>query len=153
MKVNKAREFVPIDPMVRFNAPHTVPWVRIATDEAKAAGTFVHIGDCLDHGETVLTYEVAQQLHEWLGRALGTRPRISMTGLQVQHIADFIDGDPETEVYVAHYEAGKDEETGEEMPAGLYCWLVDYPDEGRVWLPPDADAALSQGEPGTGEGK
>lgn len=140
------REFVPIDPMTRFNPPHTVPWVRIATDEAKAPGTFVHIGDRFDHGETILTYETAQQLHEWLGRALGVRPHIYMTGVQVCGISDFIDGDAETEVIVAEYEAGNDIETGELMPAGLYVSLVDYPDEGRVFLPADADAALSQGE-------
>lgn len=146
--MNRAKqpEFVHIEPLVRFNAPHTVPWVRVATDEGKASGTFVHIGDCLDHGETVLTYETAAQVHEWLGRALGLRKRLYLTGLQIQHINDFIDSDLETEVVVAEYEAGKDEENDELMPAGLYVSLVDYPDEGRMFLPADSEAALSKGQ-------
>lgn len=69
----KAHEFVHIEPLTRFFAPHTAPFARVATDEAKAAGTHVHIGDHLDRGETVLTYAVALELHGWLGRALGLK--------------------------------------------------------------------------------
>lgn len=74
------------------------------------------------------------------------RWRLHMTGLQIQHIADFIDGDNETEVLVFYAEERKDAETGEPMPAGLYVSLVEYPDEGCVYLPADADAARAAQE-------
>lgn len=64
-------EFLYVEPLLRFNPPHTAPWARVAIHEAKAPGTFVHIGDQFDRGETILTYAAALQLHRWLGQALG----------------------------------------------------------------------------------
>lgn len=72
------------------------------------------------------------------------RKRIALTGLQIQHMWDYVDGDKETELTIALYPEGKDEETGETMPAGLYCWFTEYPDEGRLYLPETAeDSAIS----------
>lgn len=49
--------------------------------------------------------------------------------------AQILESELETDLSFGMFEAGKDEESGEEMPAGLYCWLTEYPEEGRIHLP------------------
>lgn len=67
-----------------------------------------------------------------------------LTGYQIQRLWDFVDGDVESELSLAYFdEARPDLEDPEEtMPAGLYAWFTDYPDEGSLWLPE------SPGKPG-----
>lgn len=46
------------------------------------------------------------------------------------------DDDHETELSFQHKLPGKDTD-GEDAPAGVYCWLTEYPEEGALQLPKD----------------
>jgi hypothetical protein len=65
---------------------------------------------------------------------------MELTGYQVKQINDFMGGDYDTSVTVEHLpERTLDPGTGDEpttMPAGLYIWCTDYPEEGAVLLDP-----------------
>lgn len=60
---------------------------------------------------------------------------MELTGYQIKCLADFTDGEDIAEIIVEHFEASKDAETGEHMPAGLYAYFTEYPEEGRLYLP------------------
>jgi len=64
-----------------------MPWARVATNEAKAPGTFVHIGYPDEPHAAALTFEVATQLYEWLGRVL-RHPALAAVGDEVQRVSD-----------------------------------------------------------------
>lgn len=48
---------------------------------------------------------------------------------------EFLASELESELSFAQFEACPDPEGGEEMPAGIYCWFTEYPEEGRLHLP------------------
>src|SRR5574343_587163 len=51
-----------------------------------------------------------------------------------------------TEAERAVVEAGKDTD-GEDAPAGLYAWLAEYPEEGMLFIGPDAPAPAPANAP------
>ena len=65
--------------------------------------------------------------------------QIYLTGFQIKNLAAMTDGDDECELCLQEYPETVDEEDGEIMPAGLYAYYYDYPDEGRTYLPPAPD--------------
>lgn len=67
--------------------------------------------------------------------------RLNMTGHQAKAITEFCGGEFDTELTVGYFEPAKDVETGEEMAAGLYVWLREYPEEGRVFLPIEPESS------------
>ncbi|CAN5300361.1 hypothetical protein BH10PSE16_BH10PSE16_01290 [soil metagenome] len=70
--------------------------------------------------------------------------KLTLTGLQISYLHDACGGEMETELSISRFEdGGTCADTGDCMPAGLYCWYDDYPEEGRIYLPEDADAALA----------
>lgn len=64
---------------------------------------------------------------------------ITINGYQIRHALDLLDGEDETPLEFEELPERKDTDTGETMPAGLYCWFAEYPDEGVVYLPDSAD--------------
>jgi hypothetical protein len=102
----------------------------------------------LEAGEVAALRARIAELEDFNARLSSSQYRLTLTGLQIQHMWDYCDGDLETELSIARYEEGKDQETDETMSAGLYAWFTEYPDEGRLYLPETAeDACLSKGEP------
>ena len=67
------------------------------------------------------------------------KPVMYLTGYQIKLLASMTDGDDECELGVSQYPESTDEETGETMPAGLYAFYADYLDEGRTFLPAEAE--------------
>ncbi len=65
---------------------------------------------------------------------------IQLTGLQVQHLWDFCGGELDAEVTIDRLEA-RTSTDGEPMPAGLYAWFTEYPEEGCLFLPANEDEA------------
>lgn len=65
---------------------------------------------------------------------------ITINGHQLRQALEVADED-DTELEFEHLDAHKDAESGEMMPAGLYCWLGEYPEEGVMYLQkvPDRD--------------
>jgi hypothetical protein len=61
-----------------------------------------------------------------------------LTGYQVEHLADFVDREADAQISVARFDQDRTGSDGERMPAGLYAWFTEYPEEGQVWLPVDA---------------
>jgi hypothetical protein len=66
--------------------------------------------------------------------------RIHINGLQLKHALDFVDQDDESELVIEHvdFERPDGNSPDETMPAGLYAWFYDYPDEGSLLLPESA---------------
>lgn len=52
---------------------------------------------------------------------------------QAIDLVAFFGGD-EADVSVAWFDAVESNAEGEAMPAGLYAWCTEYPEEGRVFL-------------------
>lgn len=59
---------------------------------------------------------------------------MQLTGAQVKALNEFMGGDYDTDVTIEHCADRRDVVTGEPMPAGLYAWCTEYPDEGCVLL-------------------
>lgn len=73
--------------------------------------------------------------------------RIIINGYQIERLRDFVDAEPEAEVTLGAFPERPDMETGEKMPAGLYAWFADYPDEGSIWLPETPEDHMADVEP------
>lgn len=59
---------------------------------------------------------------------------MNINGFQLMHLADFVDGERETELTLEVFPEHT-ANNGEHMPAGLYAWFSEYPEEGKLWLP------------------
>jgi hypothetical protein len=75
---------------------------------------------------------------------------VTLNGYQVKLLLEFVDSEDETEItvaYVDHERPDANSAEGEIMPAGLYVWCTDYPDEGSLYLPetPQADGDDERG--------
>lgn len=71
---------------------------------------------------------------------------ISLNGYQIRRLLDFVDSEDEAEVeidYVDHERPDLNSNEGEMMPAGVYAWFRDYPDEGALWLPQTPEQHMS----------
>lgn len=69
---------------------------------------------------------------------------VQITGWQVKHLLDFMDGEDEAELTLEHFaEERKDSETGEAMPPGLYAWFTEYPEEGSLLLAEKTETDLT----------
>lgn len=85
--------------------------------------------------ESTLAAAPVQAAQEATGEA--PKRSILLTGAQVRDVLEFVapdvgDADQlESEVIVEWCEARTSAE-GEAMPAGMYCWLADYPEEGCI---------------------
>lgn len=62
------------------------------------------------------------------------RAALTITGAQARELLAVFGGDEEAEVALGWFRETKSEEDGEAMPAGLYAWMADYPEEGRIHL-------------------
>lgn len=75
--------------------------------------------------------------HEWVIDAIMEAgyapPSFTVNGFQARMLLKFIDGDDECQVELADLPARKSNE-GEDMEAGLYIWLTEYPEEGCLLL-------------------
>ena len=60
------------------------------------------------------------------------RKAIRMTGYQISHVWDFIDGEMEADISIGYGDEFTDE-CGV-TPAGLRAWFTEYPEEGSVHL-------------------
>jgi hypothetical protein len=72
---------------------------------------------------------------------------LTLTGYQIEQLADFVDGERDTELTLAHFPKRPPDADGNEMPAGLYAWFSEYPDEGSLHLaeqPESAEKAPSE---------
>lgn len=80
------------------------------------------------------------------------RHPLRINGAQVAALVDFLDlnGTPEakeTPLHLQHY--GEDRMCSvdkEPMPAGLYAWFAEYPEEGQLLLDPEPRAAVTKSE-------
>lgn len=66
-----------------------------------------------------------------------TQPPLVLNGYQLKQALDFLDNEEETNLCVAWYGQDRrehDKPDGELMPAGVYCWLSEYPEEGQLLL-------------------
>ena len=70
--------------------------------------------------------------------------RVYLNLAQAQNIVECFGGE-DADVVVEEFGASVDAETGEAMPAGLYLWFADYPEEGRIAI--DEDATAPQPDP------
>ena len=61
---------------------------------------------------------------------------ITLTGNQAEAILEAFGGEP-TMVSIRRMEASKDVEDGSDMPAGLYLYYTEYPEEGVIFLGED----------------
>lgn len=75
--------------------------------------------------------------------------RLRLTGNQVHELNEFMGGDYGCEIVLGTLPARKSTE-GEDMPAGVYVWIGEHPEEGCVLLSPEAEAA-SPAVPAHGE--
>ena len=78
---------------------------------------------------------------------------IHMTGYQIHRLWDFVDAEPDAQVTLDVFPERPDLETGEKMPAGLYAWFTDYPDEGSIWLPENEDDHIAIDVPSDVDGE
>lgn len=76
-------------------------------------------------------------------------PTLGLNGYQIHRLWDFVDAEPEAEVTLGNFPERADMEDGTKMPAGLYAWFTDYPDEGSIWLPETPDDHMADVEPST----
>jgi len=75
---------------------------------------------------------------------------IHINGYQIKRLLDFIDGEDETPLtldFVDHERPDGNSNDGEIMPAGLYAWFTEYPDEGSLWLPETPEEHAASVEP------
>ena len=73
--------------------------------------------------------------------------RLRLTGNQVHELNEFMGGDYGCEIVLGTLPARKSTE-GEDMPAGVYVWIGEHPEEGCVLLSPEAEAASPAGPAG-----
>jgi hypothetical protein len=73
---------------------------------------------------------------------------ISLNGYQIRRLWDFVDAEDEAEIEIEYvdYERPDGNSDGEIMPAGLYAWFRDYPDEGSLWLPETPEEHMKEME-------
>lgn len=67
-----------------------------------------------------------------------------LTGYQIKNLVAMIADDDECELCLQEYPESVDEEDGEIMPAGLYAFYPDYPEEGRIFLSKEPEAPTKQ---------
>ena len=79
--------------------------------------------------------------------AQSPKPRLRLTGNQVLELNEFMGGDYGCEIVLGTLPARKSTE-GEDMPAGVYVWIGEHPEEGCVLLSPEAEAASPAGPAG-----
>lgn len=71
---------------------------------------------------------------------------ITLTGYQIRTILDMVDAEDEAEITISYIDYDRPcVDSGEVMPAGLYAWFTDYPDEGSLYLPEADDGFLRWG--------
>jgi hypothetical protein len=70
---------------------------------------------------------------------------VNINGFQLRHLADLVDGEDEAEITLGVFEEHK-ASNGERMPAGLYAWFSEYPEEGKLWLAEDEAQRLAEME-------
>lgn len=63
---------------------------------------------------------------------------MELTGYQVKKLHEFMGGDFDCNVTLGRFVQERVGKDGETMPAGLYVWCTDYPEEGSVLLREDA---------------
>lgn len=81
--------------------------------------------------------------------ALSDKPlqSLCLTGYQIEHLADFVDRERDTELTLAHFPERSPDADGNEMPAGLYAWFTEYPDEGALHLAEQPESPEKADEP------
>lgn len=62
-----------------------------------------------------------------------------LTGFQIKNLAVMAADEDECSICIREFEESVDDEDGEKMPAGLYAYYDEYPDEGRIYLPPEPE--------------
>lgn len=64
------------------------------------------------------------------------KPALNLTGMQVNLLRDFMDGNEDEEVHICWLDAGKVlDDDGSPYPAGFFACSADYPEEGYLHLP------------------
>lgn len=95
----------------------------------------------------IATYAATMQQASATIAALQDAPpigkKLTLTGLQISYLHDALGGELETDLSISRFEATTCLDTGKALPEGLYCWFDECPEEGRIYLPADADAALA----------
>jgi hypothetical protein len=69
--------------------------------------------------------------------------RISLNGVQIAALLDFTDRELDAQITLGHFDDRRPDSEGNPMPAGLYAWFTEYPEEGAIYLG-DADTNCSQ---------
>lgn len=59
---------------------------------------------------------------------------VYLTGYQIKQLAVMAADEDDCSMCVQEYEETIDAEDGEVIPAGLYAYYDEYPDEGRMYL-------------------
>jgi regulator of replication initiation timing len=99
----------------------------------------------LSSGKTDMSYTVTLTVTEYdalkarIAALEAAENRIRLNRAQVQEMLDYIDlcvVDVETEIIIGHQDVNTEPESGEQMPAGVYMWDGEYPEEGCMYLDP-----------------
>ena len=108
-------------------------------------GGLDEVGEMLRQGAAAI--ERVKELESALAKQ--DAPTITLTGEQLSNALYIVNPDGhrdkdqlETELSIRWFEVCKESGSGEDMPAGYYGWITEYPEEGRVPL----DTALAQGK-------
>lgn len=122
------------EPKVEYAAP--IARLMVTDDESREECVTASLySPGLPPGEYDLYLEAN---HVQYGKQFETNPAESkaqplyLTGWEAKQIVEFCGGEYDVDLAVAKYEARKCEETGEDMPAGLYVWCAEYPGEGQM---------------------
>lgn len=144
---------------IRFNDRNFQPGDRLVLQETRYTGAEMREGKPLEYTghEAVRTISHIQEGYGlapgWVILSFERKPRIELTAHQLQQALEFIAPDRETDKDQLDASAGIGmfdavESDGETLPAGMYVWCADYPEEGGQYLQeyPDDPENLLHGD-------
>lgn len=127
---------------------------------ARIQSKLVATQNCHPSAVQTLIAEALDALDEFARAQIGQQPPLVLTGYQLRDALEFvapddIDEQLEQSVCIAVRDNVNDEEGEKVLPAGLFVWLEEYPDEGLLPLDgepvvksrrPQAEAALAEAD-------
>jgi hypothetical protein len=106
--------------------------MRLLVGQVASCGCITKTPD-ISHHDPLCTYRLLEEARREIERT--QRRYIGITDYQLQRAASLCGETFEGTPYmIGEWPAGVDEDSGEEMPSGLYIWCSEYPDDGRMYL-------------------